>query len=143
MIFFKVLSLNTPALFESSRHLLRFYKGPILVPVLANWKNSEDFHLCNERQRQKWRSTSALLERWELLERQQAAPAVGMCPQPRSLGTALGLATQGHQSCELWLWAPVLYFDLFYVFVSKMCPEVSEKPQKSYILGLGMHKKFP
>ena len=33
--------------------------------------------------------------------------------------------------------ACVLYLDLFGVSVSKMCPEVSGKPKRTYFLGLG------
>ena len=60
--------------------------------------------------------------------------------QPPSLGTTLNFSASSCHSLELCLWAFLLYLDLFCASVSNMCPKVSEKPKRGYLLGLGMLK---
>ena len=94
---------------------------PILVGFFFFQKKSEeDFCFYEKRQKAK----IAHPEQGEWLHQ---------APSPE---TTPNISASGCHSVDLCLWASVLYLHSFYASVSKMCPKISEKPERAQALRL-------
>lgn len=89
--------------------------------LLTKWNPKKIFALKKIKRRSENRDT-ALQRQW----------AVTVAPPSSFPGTALRVSTVRHRRFELCLGASVLYLHLFWASVSKMCPKVSEKPERSF-----------
>lgn len=114
---------------------LWFNRRLILAPALINWKKCEDDLRFYEKRRKAEIVSSISLtvscSRCSVYLEQGGWHCHSPVP-----GTTLGISASSPHSFELYLWATVLYLDLFYAFNSEIRPKVTEKPKRGYFLGM-------
>lgn len=97
-------------------------------------KSEEDFHFTKKKKKAKSRNSIQHLFGTEPLQSYVHWSSGNGTAEP--LPQELYSASTCH-GFELCLGASVLYLNLFCASVTKVCPEVSEKPERGYFLGSG------